>query len=149
MDSLDPEKKEKLLDEARRKGGEIHDKFKQKQRQIIDEKIAKLHEKQKQKEQKNEKKVQAKVKATNGIVQYGGLWTSEGEVDLQLSKLNIPEQQNAVWTQIVFHRDVLKSAGKRTLFQKTVKGKQYKLGEMVGNLKEIILQNNLGRDNPA
>lgn len=143
LDSLDPERKEELLDEARRRGGEVHAKFKQKQKQIMEDKIAKLHEKQKQKEAKNEKKVQVKVKATTGIMKYGGLWLENTDVDLQLGRFGDTERHIAVWAQICFHRDVLKSAGKRTLFQKTVKGKSYTFDEMVSNLKEIILLNNL------
>ena len=52
-------------------------------------------------------------------------------------------QLQALWDQIVFHRDVLKSKGQRWLFQKTKKGRTFTCDELNSNLKEIIRTNDL------
>ncbi len=76
------------------------------------------------KEKKETSKIAKTISATNGVVKYGGVWTSPEIVGTKVKefddmKWSASQMMNTVYSQIVYYRDVIKTMGKRELFQKT------------------------------
>jgi hypothetical protein len=82
----------------------------------------KLEEKRAKKEKAEEKEVNARLRLSRAITQYGGPWMAE-DVSKQLESLPSKERGDALVCQIKFHRVVLKSKGPKILFQESHMGK--------------------------
>ncbi len=148
LGSLPVEEKKKLLTDARKSAPRIFKEHKEAEKKLKAEKIANLQEKQLQKEKKEEATAVKAVLATNKLVQYGGVWGSPQEVDDKCKEYRDnkwTEKQifEAVYSQIIYFRDVVKAKGKRELYQKTSKKKAKPLDEMIANLKSILELNSI------
>ena len=122
--------------------------FKEDQQRLKEEKIRKLESKQSEKEKKETTKANKTIEATNRVVQYGGVWTSGDIIDDNIRKYRSEgwsqtQIQQAVYCQIVYHRDVTKAKGPRELYQKTSKQKQKPLPVLIDNLKQILQVNDI------
>lgn len=113
------------------------------QKQIKGENLKKLKDKQELKCIKQDKSAAKTVLITNNIVLSGGAWVCANEVNSKVEKLKSEGKSNsalvsAVWSQILYYKQVVKARGRKELFQKSSKKVSYGLDKLVQNLKEII-----------
>jgi hypothetical protein len=96
------------------------------------------------------------VSLTHELTLLGGLWTSD-KIDSKLVEVSQiagdrkvdQVKQAALITQILYHRKVLKSTGKRELFQKSTQRKNYNVDELAENLREILRINTVQEPSSA
>ncbi|ELT89447.1 hypothetical protein CAPTEDRAFT_212803 [Capitella teleta] len=148
LEDLTKPQREKLHMEARKKIPQMKCAISQ-HRKVLKEKVEqKLKDKHEKKEKQEVRHINMRLKASREVFSYGGPWASE-EVEAKLSALVPAQQRKALLCQIRFHRDVLKSAGPRTLFQESSNALAYDVKRLTANLAEILARNDGASEVPA
>jgi len=93
-------------------------------------------------EAKENKEKHSKIELSREISKYGGPWGLE-ELENAQNTLEKTEFRKAILIQIKFHKSVLRSKGRKELFQETCQKRKYSDAEIVNNLKEILEQNDI------
>lgn len=143
LQRLPDKDRSELLEEARKSGPSLYQKFKEKQERLMQERQHILKDKQEKTALRAENEIRKRADVTSELEYYGGLWRDTDTVSTYLQGRASKEKVKALHAQIAFHRDVLKSKGKKELFQKSTKGKIYNAQELERNLCIIITSNNI------
>ncbi|KAL5011134.1 hypothetical protein ScPMuIL_013439 [Solemya velum] len=137
LDSLDSEKKAKVMENARKKAPDAVMKFRDRKANIKRRLVELLETRKEEKMVREKKAMESREKATNELIQYGGLWKTVADIDYQLEGKEAKQALLAVKTQLRFRKVVLKSQNKKLLsFSKD--GEDFSLATLVNNLKSLV-----------
>ena len=140
LDTLDPKKKAKLLDDARKQGPKILAAYKERKQVLMEKRLATLKAKEDAKRKKEVDEMEEKTKLTNAVAKSGGLWTVE-DIDLHLSR-DDKSLTDELKSQLKMRKLLLggKPPNKelRELFQFSKGGVKFTNDELGSNLKQIV-----------
>lgn len=130
------EKKNSIINDARKSAPEIMELIKERQRTLYETKLEILRAKQK-------KRVMQENKMYNQKVFIGGLWPKRD--DIQSYKLKVSQESNkdqllrdALVAQLQFRKNILSSKGPKNIFQQSSKGVMYSIEDLEHNLVKVM-----------
>ncbi|CAH1267617.1 Hypp3773 [Branchiostoma lanceolatum] len=147
LKNLSAEDKERHMTYARTHASSVREKFQEKKKQIKEQRLQTLLEKQRVKEEKLKRARAKKVALADKVMQIGGVWKSPEEVEEQMEAMSSEQVKlDALKCQLQFHKQVLGSQGEKEHFQMTVtkpgkKKHTFTSSEKVEHLKEVLRNN--------
>ena len=133
-----PQDREAIFKRARKVAPEFKDLYKQRRRQLLEDRSKVLHDKQLALQKLREKKFREKEKLTEEIMTYG-LWQSKSQVTSGLEKIrSVSEKLKALKTQLDFRRKVLEQTGPKEIFCMSKNRRKCSVDEVVGNLATLF-----------
>ena len=133
-----PQDREAIFKRARKVAPEFKDLYKQRRRQLLEDRSKVLHDKQIALQKLREKKFREKEKLTEEIMTYG-LWQSKSQVTSGLEKIrSVSEKLKALKTQLDFRRKILEQTGPKEIFCTSKNRRKCSVDEVVGNLATLF-----------
>ena len=142
LETMDAHEKTKLLDMARGRYGAIREQYIKRKEILKQQHRQSLKARQNKKEKQEQRSRISKVAATDGIVQYGGVWTLESFAE-KVEEIEPSMRKSAIYAQLKYHRKVLNSKGHHTLFNKTSHGVAFPEDKLKENLKNVLELNEI------
>lgn len=130
--------RETMMEEARKNAPQYRKMYRQRIALLTEEKVKQQCQKEKEKKESERKMLVAKEKITSEIINFGGLWQTEKQVDSVLS--SIKSKRVAIKAQLRFCKTVLQQeASNETLYKFSSKDKgQYTAQVLQANLMKLI-----------
>ena len=145
LDDLPEDERDRLLEESRKEGREIREKFKAKMKMIQKKREEALKKKEEEIKAKRLRILKQKESLTDSVLYYG-LWQSEEGVKQHLLEISkTPEQIKALKAQLNFRKNVLKQiASDKKLFLFSEGGKKKSVEQLTTNLCRLISESRIG-----
>lgn len=147
LDSLDVEKKAKVMESARKNAPDVLAKYRLRKANIKTQLIALLQTRQEEKLVKEKKAADTRGHVTNDIMKYGGLWKTKADMDRHIDLSNEKLTLLAVKAQIRFRKLILNSRQvDKTLLSFSKDGKASSLQTLITNLETLMQATASGSD---
>ncbi|XP_072049567.1 LOW QUALITY PROTEIN: uncharacterized protein [Amphiura filiformis] len=146
LDRMNRDEKDKLLDMARGRYSSIREQYLKRKETLKQQHKQALKGKQEKKEKQEQRSRINKVAATDGVLEYGGVWTLDS-CENAVQKVDSRNRKAAIYSQLKYHKKVLNSKGNHKLFQKTSQSVEYSETTLMENLKTVLELNEITADN--
>jgi hypothetical protein len=116
LDSLDAEKKAKVMESARQKAPDVLAKYRERKADIKAKLIVLLQTRKEEKLAKEKRAADTREKVTTDIMNYGGLWKTGADMDKHIDQYDEKCALLAVKAQLRFRKQILNSRLDKALF---------------------------------